>query len=57
MELTSITELELDKICQKCVEFNPNRLYSINKVNCQYFVEKVWNTITNSITIYILIDI
>ena len=40
-EISIYTKLELDKICQKCVEFNPNRVYSVSKLNCLYFFKKV----------------
>lgn len=39
--LKDIADEELNKICEVCVRFNTNRIYSGMTINCQYFVDKV----------------
>ena len=43
--IKDIVERELDSICQACVAFNTDRYYSLNKVNCQFFVNSVLKAI------------
>ena len=44
-KLKTIVEKEIEKICEKCVNYNRNRYYGMSNINCQYFVDDILNSI------------
>lgn len=44
-KLKTILDKEIDKICEKCVEFNTRRYYSASNINCQFFVDQILQNI------------